>query len=170
MPKQIGAQPSLPLQTTESPQKFRQNRTRNGENRRMSRENSTSVSMGALDRAKAHSPFLRDLIQARADLVEAYLASGARSAADLALAQTDDGIDARLRKQRLGLALAVALGDLSGELSLEEVTRLLSDFADRAIDEAIRDAIAQRVPDAEAQGFAVIAMGKLGSHELNYSS
>jgi glutamate-ammonia-ligase adenylyltransferase len=68
------------------------------------------------------------------------------------------------------LALAVALGDLSGELSLEEVTRLLSDFADKAIDEAVRDAIAERVPDAEAQGFAVIAMGKLGSHELNYSS
>ena len=31
-------------------------------------------------------------------------------------------------------------------------------------------AIAERVPDAEPRGFAVIAMGKLGSHELNYSS
>ncbi len=98
------------------------------------------------------------------------MASGARAAAQLALESGGDGIDARLRRQRLGLALAVALGDLSGELSLEEVTRLLSDFADKAIDEAVRDAIAERVPDAEAQGFAVIAMGKLGSHELNYSS
>jgi glutamate-ammonia-ligase adenylyltransferase len=64
----------------------------------------------------------------------------------------------------------VALGDLAGELPLEQVTRLLSDFADRAIDQAIKAAIRERVPDADPQGFAVIAMGKLGSHELNYSS
>ena len=75
-----------------------------------------------------------------------------------------------MRRQRLGLALAVALGDLAGELTLEQVTRLLSDFADQAIDEAVAAAIAERVPGAEPEGFAVIAMGKLGSHELNYSS
>src|SRR6185503_5629991 len=44
------------------------------------------------------------------------------------------------------------------------------DFADNALDEAVRTAILERTRDAEAQGFAVIAMGKLGSHELNYSS
>ena len=69
-----------------------------------------------------------------------------------------------------GVALAVALGDLAGELSLEQATQLLSDFADSAIDTAIRTAILERAPDAEPQGFAAIAMGKLGSHELNYSS
>src|SRR5205814_9029216 len=69
-----------------------------------------------------------------------------------------------------GLALAVALGDLAGELSLEAVTRLLSDFADAAIDRAVAAAIRERVPDAQPLGFAVIAMGKLGSRELNYSS
>ena len=71
---------------------------------------------------------------------------------------------------RRGLALAVALGDLAGELSLEDATRLLSDFADAAIEAAISKAIAERVPGADSTGFAVIAMGKLGSHELNYSS
>ncbi len=79
-------------------------------------------------------------------------------------------LDVRLRKQRRGLALAVALGDLAGEMALEQVTGLLSQFADRAIDQAITQAIAERVPEAEPLGFAVIAMGKLGSHELNYSS
>ena len=79
-------------------------------------------------------------------------------------------LDVRLRKQRRGLALAVALGDLAGEMALEQVTGLLSRFADRAIDQAITQAIAERVPEAEPLGFAVIAMGKLGSHELNYSS
>lgn len=55
-------------------------------------------------------------------------------------------------------------------MPLEQVTRWLSDFADRAIDTALRAAIGERVPDADARGFSVIAMGKLGSHELNYSS
>ena len=68
------------------------------------------------------------------------------------------------------LALAVALGDLAGELSLEQVTGLLSDFADRGDPSRGRGRDRERVPDAEVQGFAVIAMGKLGSRELNYSS
>ncbi len=79
-------------------------------------------------------------------------------------------VEVELRRRRHALALAVALGDLSGELPLEQVTRLLSDFADSAIDDAISAAISERTPDARPQGFAVIAMGKLGSHELNYSS
>ena len=68
------------------------------------------------------------------------------------------------------MALAVALGDLAGELSLEAVTRALSDFADQAIDRAVSAALAERVPGEEPRGVAVIALGKLGSFELNYSS
>ena len=75
-----------------------------------------------------------------------------------------------MRRQRHGLALAVALGDLAGELSLEQVTAHLSDFADHAIDRALRAAMLERVPDAEPVGVAVLALGKLGSRELNYSS
>ena len=104
------------------------------------------------------------------DIVDRYLVAGAEAAAELALQSAGDGIEPTLRRQRHALALAVALGDLSGELLLEHVTRLLSDFADRAIDQAICAAVAERVPDGNAAGFAVIAMGKLGSHELNYSS
>jgi len=136
----------------------------------MGRQDSMSGRADALDRARAHSPFLRDAVQVRSDIADAFMANGAQAAAELALSCADENIDSRLRKRRLGLALAVALGDLAGELSLEDVTRLLSDFADQAIDQAISLAIAERVPDAEARGFAVIAMGKLGSGELNYSS
>ncbi|MBV8907376.1 MAG: bifunctional [glutamate--ammonia ligase]-adenylyl-L-tyrosine phosphorylase/[glutamate--ammonia-ligase] adenylyltransferase [Sphingomonas sp.] len=124
----------------------------------------------ALDRARNHSPFLREAIEARPDIVETFATSGAAAAATRALQSDGDTLESSLRRRRHGLALAVALGDLSGELTLEDVTQLLSDFADRAIDEAVRAAITERVPDAEPQGFAVIAMGKLGSHELNYSS
>jgi glutamate-ammonia-ligase adenylyltransferase len=80
------------------------------------------------------------------------------------------GESRRLRLERRRLALLVALGDLSGRFDLTRVTRLLSDFADDALDRAIRAAIRERTPDAEPLGFAAIALGKLGSRELNYSS
>jgi glutamate-ammonia-ligase adenylyltransferase len=121
-------------------------------------------------RANDRSPFLRKAIERYPGIATTFIEQGAVEAATLALAPTEGTLDAVLRRQRTGLALAVALGDLAGELPLEQVTGLLSDFADRAIDQAICSAIADRMPDAEPQGFAVIAMGKLGSHELNYSS
>jgi len=124
----------------------------------------------ALRRADACSPFLRDLIGALPGIAEGFELGGAHEAIDLALAAGDDALEAELRRRRLALALAVALGDLSGELSLEQVTRQLSDFADQAVHCALEAAVRERVADAEMQGFAVIAMGKLGSHELNYSS
>jgi glutamate-ammonia-ligase adenylyltransferase len=133
----------------------------------MSRQSSTKARADALRRASDHSVFLREAVRTRPEIAEAFETEGATAAAELALASEADDLDARLRRRRHGLALAVALGDLSGELSLEQVTRLLSDFADRAIDAAVRQAITERVPAAEAQGFAVVAMGKLGSRELN---
>jgi len=136
----------------------------------MSRNSSTSDRDGAIERAGEHSPFLRDALAARPEIADAFLKLGAVAAAGLSVQSSAQDLSATLRRQRQGLALAVALGDLSGELSLEQVTRLLSDFADDAIDQAVQAAIAERTPDSEPRGFAVIAMGKLGSHELNYSS
>src|SRR5947208_7306322 len=136
----------------------------------MTRESSTSDRTIALRRAREHSPFLRDSINTRADIADTFLKLGASAAASIALQASGDDLAGSLRRQRQALALAVALGDLSGEFALEQVTRLLSDFADSAIDQAVHAAIAERAPDAEPRGFAVIAMGKLGSHELNYSS
>lgn len=92
-------------------------------------------------------------------------------ALQLALADGPDADPAtRLRRQREGVALVVAIADLSGRWDLERVTRALSDFADYALDAAIATAIAERMPEAEPRGFAAIALGKLGGQELNYSS
>src|SRR4051794_12299696 len=99
----------------------------------------------ALTRAAAHSPFLGKALQVREDIADAFLADGAEQAAELALAAHDGALEHTLRRQRYGLALATALGDLAGELPLERVTRLLSDFADSAIDGAVAVAIAERV-------------------------
>ena len=125
---------------------------------------------GTLERAEAHAPFLRTAATVFPDIARTFLEEGSEAAVARALAQSGETVGERLRRQRHALALAVALADLSGEGSLEWVTATLSDFADRAMDEAIRAAMLERVPDEEPRGLAVLALGKLGSRELNYSS
>jgi len=130
----------------------------------------TTARATILLRAEQHSPFLRESLRAHPEIGRHFVERGAAAALTDALAPLEHDLAVRLRRQRGKLALASALGDLAEELSLEEVTAALSDFADRAIDEAVASAIGERVPGASPQGFAVIAMGKLGSRELNYSS
>ncbi|WP_118856348.1 bifunctional [glutamine synthetase] adenylyltransferase/[glutamine synthetase]-adenylyl-L-tyrosine phosphorylase [Sphingomonas mesophila] len=125
---------------------------------------------GALERAREHAPFLRSAGEALPDLADCFVAEGSGAALAMSANAGDGDVARRLRLERRALALAVALGDLAGELSLEQVTAALSDFADRAIDLALGAAVEQRVPGACSAGFAVIALGKLGSRELNYSS
>ena len=122
----------------------------------------------ALGRARRWSPFL-DLIASREPAIVAQAEAGT---IDLSPPTADDAVPVgrRLRQERRALALRVALGDLAGVLDLTEVTHRLSDFADRALDEAIRAAIAERYPGEEPRGFVAIALGKQGSRELNYSS
>jgi len=123
-----------------------------------------------VERARSTSPFLARALANRPDIGAAFVAAGAESAVVTALAPSEEPPAVALRRQRHALALAVALGDLGGELPLERVTAVLSDFADGAIDSALQFAIDERVAGASSNGFAVIALGKLGSRELNYSS
>ena len=125
----------------------------------------------ALQRATAHSPFLRRLAERRDDVIQSLLDRGlAATIADAAAASQDDPDTARaLRRERQVVALGVAIADLAGA-PFETVTRALSDFADRALDRAITTAIAERTPDPPACGMVALALGKQGSRELNYSS
>ncbi|WP_293876673.1 MULTISPECIES: bifunctional [glutamate--ammonia ligase]-adenylyl-L-tyrosine phosphorylase/[glutamate--ammonia-ligase] adenylyltransferase [unclassified Sphingomonas] len=123
---------------------------------------------GALARARANAPFLSLLLD-REPVLAARLAAGQCDPA-FTSATPDMPTARRLRLDRRALALTVAIGDLSGAMDLTAVTQALSDFADRALDQAIRAAIEERTPGAEPRGFAAIALGKQGSRELNYSS
>jgi glutamate-ammonia-ligase adenylyltransferase len=124
----------------------------------------------ALARAEAHAPFLRSAAAAFPDIAETFVEEGSDAAVARAFAIDGGPVGERLRRRRHALALAVALADLSGERPLEWVTATLSDFADAAMDEAIRAAMLERVPEEEPRGVAILALGKLGSRELNYSS
>ncbi|SMC57322.1 glutamate-ammonia-ligase adenylyltransferase [Novosphingobium sp. B1] len=125
-----------------------------------------------LGRTRAHSPFLSRALD-RLPEIEALLAAGEIEQA-LAMAKVaGDGahdVGAALRRERLALALVVAIGDLAGAFALDRVVAELSDFADRSLDAAIAGAIRRRTVEAEPAGFSAIALGKHGAQELNYSS
>lgn len=127
---------------------------------------------GAIERARAHAPFLARLLD-REPLLAGLLADGRGEDALAAAKSAGAGVTATgiaLRRERRALALALAVGDLAGAFPLARVMSELSSFADRALDAAIAAAIRARVPDAEPSGMLALALGKQGAGELNYSS
>ncbi len=76
-----------------------------------------------------------------------------------------------VRRTHRQALLKIGAMDLVGAASVEEITRRLSDLADacvRVVLEIVYDETA--VDDTHPRGLAIIAMGKLGGRELNYSS
>ncbi len=126
----------------------------------------------ALERARAHSPFLNDALAKQTDLTELLAAGDGEGAMAFArnagIGATDVGV--ALRREKRALATALAIGDLAGAFHLTRVMGELSSFADRALDTAISDAILKRMPDTVPRGFVALALGKHGAQELNYSS
>ena len=130
-----------------------------------------AVFSDTLHRIRAHSPYLASLVERHPATVAAVRDHGLDRAISDGLAEARSAdISRSLRVQRQLVSLATAIADLAGAASLEQVVGHLSAFADHALDLAIRTAIAERTPDAEPHGFAALALGKHGSHELNYSS
>ncbi|MBH1992612.1 MAG: bifunctional [glutamine synthetase] adenylyltransferase/[glutamine synthetase]-adenylyl-L-tyrosine phosphorylase [Sphingomonadaceae bacterium] len=123
-------------------------------------------------RIRGHSPFLARALDRFPLVVEPLAAGDVEAALEIAQAAggPEDGIARSLRRRRGAIALVTAAADLSGVWGLDRVTRTLSDFADVALEEALAAAMAERYPDAENRGFVVLALGKHGSRELNYSS
>jgi glutamate-ammonia-ligase adenylyltransferase len=86
-----------------------------------------------------------------------------------------------LRAGKRRMALAVAAADIAGAWDLDRVTGALSDFAETAVRLSVchllrkahaKGDITLPHPDTPEQdcGYFVLAMGKLGARELNYSS
>ncbi len=81
-------------------------------------------------------------------------------------------IDALRGYQRVEL-LRIGAGDLLGQLDLDTVTQQLSNLANAQVQLALilaAQAAGIELTDSSLAGFVVIALGKLGGHELNYSS
>jgi len=126
---------------------------------------------GALERARAHAPFLARSLDRQPELADLLAAGEGEGALDWAKARGEgEEVETALRRERLALATALAIGDLAGAFPLARVVRELTAFADRALDRAIRTAIKERTGEESSAGFVGLALGKQGAGELNYSS
>ncbi|MEM8617661.1 MAG: bifunctional [glutamine synthetase] adenylyltransferase/[glutamine synthetase]-adenylyl-L-tyrosine phosphorylase, partial [Pseudomonadota bacterium] len=77
-------------------------------------------------------------------------------------------VEVTLRQAKAAAHAGVALLDLSGQDDLPQTTRRLSIFADAAVGAALRAAAGGQGLDLE--GLGLVALGKMGAFELNYSS
>ncbi len=90
----------------------------------------------------------------------------------------DQGVLQALRRFKHRETLRIAYGDIIREQSLQTVTHQISYLADAILEAALRAAWRRlqqqrgtpRAPDGSRARFVVLAMGKLGGDELNYSS
>ncbi|MBI3496676.1 MAG: bifunctional [glutamine synthetase] adenylyltransferase/[glutamine synthetase]-adenylyl-L-tyrosine phosphorylase [Proteobacteria bacterium] len=136
-----------------------------------------------------NSPFLTECLLAEPPFLQRLLEDGPQATLARLLGEIEQGtpgldtpdLMARLRIARRRTALTIALADLAGAWPVEEVTQGLSLFADRVlevtVDHVLRQAhaagrlqLADPLRPSAGSGFFVLAMGKLGAHELNYSS
>jgi glutamate-ammonia-ligase adenylyltransferase len=136
------------------------------------------------------SPYLWDLAIADPDrLVSLLQADPDRHLADLlgksgnaaAAAKSEAAAMRGLRHMKAEAALLIALADIGGVWPVMRTTKALTEVADTAVAAAVRfllrDAVrrgrlnpADRTEPEQGSGHIVLAMGKMGASELNYSS
>ncbi len=144
--------------------------------------------VAALTQAEACSPYLARLLRVLPEAVDRLKAEGPQAALQACLAAVAhagvvsgpvaDAMRA-MRRAKEAAHLVIAGADLAGVWALDEVVERLTQLADAAVQAALRVAVRQawasgalgeqKVSD-ELQGLFVLAMGKMGGRELNYSS
>ncbi len=96
-------------------------------------------------------------------------------------ATTAPDMAAGFRQAKRRVALLTALADLGGVWTLEQVTQALSDLADACVSHGLKLLVSAEIARGklpgmseadieDAAGMVVLAMGKMGAGELNYSS
>ena len=131
------------------------------------------------------SPHLGALIAQESGWLDPALSDTPEDAIDAELAALDeaapDELGAALRRAKRRVALMVALADLGGAFTLEDVTGTLTRLADRAVQCALGMLVGEEIrrgklpgaapgDAATGAGLVILAMGKMGAGELNYSS
>ncbi|MEP6827446.1 MAG: bifunctional [glutamine synthetase] adenylyltransferase/[glutamine synthetase]-adenylyl-L-tyrosine phosphorylase, partial [Aestuariivirga sp.] len=135
-------------------------------------------------RIKSGSPYLTALLESHSDFAnQAFTADSDKTFSELLATVADveattsrDEVMRDLRQAKQKLALLVALYDLSGKWPLENVTSALTRFADAAVQMALgflwrQEIVKGKITGGEiGRGYLILAMGKMGAFELNYSS
>ncbi|MGB7259121.1 MAG: bifunctional [glutamine synthetase] adenylyltransferase/[glutamine synthetase]-adenylyl-L-tyrosine phosphorylase [Pseudolabrys sp.] len=137
-----------------------------------------------------HSPFLWELASSdparllrllQADPDEHFAALLAQHARAAATGTDEDDAMRHLRRMKSEAALLIALADIGGVWPVMRAARALTDLADNAVGAAVTFLLADlartgklkpknKAQPQEGSGYIVLAMGKMGAFELNYSS
>lgn len=138
-----------------------------------------------LSGAAGCSPYLKGLMEKQADWLRAALSIAPEQAIRAAMQDMNTESDSALRKSlriaKQRIALLTGLADLAGVYQLEQVTGALTDLADFATHTAMTFQVGNEIRRGKlpgmteddtdtAGGMVALAMGKMGAHELNYSS
>jgi glutamate-ammonia-ligase adenylyltransferase len=148
-----------------------------------------AVPKALLECLGGNSPYLSELALREPETLVAAVASSPDAVCDQALGALArlsptlprGKLAAALRHAKRQVALAAAVGDIGGGWDLAQVTLALSDLADGALRAAAAHLLlaahergelrlAHQAAPERGSGFVVLAMGKLGARELNYSS
>jgi [glutamine synthetase] adenylyltransferase / [glutamine synthetase]-adenylyl-L-tyrosine phosphorylase len=136
------------------------------------------------------SPYLFDLVRADGDRAIRLLKSQPqahlkhlieKACRDVSTASSEADVMGVLRRMKSEAALLVALCDIGGVWPAMQVTAALTDLAVASVQSALRYVLRQEAargrlspphPDSpeDNSGLVVLAMGKMGAGELNYSS
>ncbi|WP_293575824.1 bifunctional [glutamine synthetase] adenylyltransferase/[glutamine synthetase]-adenylyl-L-tyrosine phosphorylase [Phaeobacter sp.] len=144
----------------------------------------TSEQAALVKGATGSSPYLKELALKEAAWLQPALCDVEAALTTIwadVRALAPDQMKPGLRQAKRRVALLSALCDLAGHWDLLQVTGTLTDFAALCADVAIKAEIAalirrKKMPGlceddiATAGGLTLLAMGKMGAHELNYSS
>ncbi|MEM7753778.1 MAG: glutamine-synthetase adenylyltransferase, partial [Pseudomonadota bacterium] len=131
--------------------------------------------------AGGSSSYLADLCRREGAWLQEALSGAPEAAMEALLAEPVESAARDLRRKKARAAALIGLADLAGVWSLEEVTGALTRLADHAVQTALTEAVGEQLrrgklpgqseDDLEsAGGLVVLAMGKMGAFELNYSS
>ncbi|MDP3735817.1 MAG: bifunctional [glutamine synthetase] adenylyltransferase/[glutamine synthetase]-adenylyl-L-tyrosine phosphorylase [Hyphomonadaceae bacterium] len=142
----------------------------------------------ALELAAPYSPYLARLCGRFPEVLERLKSAGPEAALEARLMEIHQaggmrgGLDAPMRIMRRAKEAAhliIAGADLGGVWKLDDVVERLTRLADASVDAALRLAIrtaqasgklGERKDSGDLPGLFVLAMGKMGARELNYSS
>ncbi|PTX55895.1 glutamate-ammonia-ligase adenylyltransferase [Litoreibacter ponti] len=136
-----------------------------------------------LEAAASCSGYLAGLMRREAEWVRTFATHEADALRDGVWADIAAAEDLKpaFRQAKRRIALLTALADLGGLWPLETVTHCLTELADRCLQVGLSALVAAQIArgalpglkpeDAETGGgMCVLAMGKMGAYELNYSS
>jgi glutamate-ammonia-ligase adenylyltransferase len=138
----------------------------------------TDTLLSLVENSCANAPYLKLLVDKSPEIIDALANISPETLCQKIYADIKsedfDELCAQLRQAKGKLHLLTAMCDLAGVWSWEVVTQTLSTFADVAMERLItivaRDMGFEATERGPVPGLFVLALGKYGARELNYSS